>query len=173
MGSTHLVTIKGNRSMPSPIFHLSIPVKDLESTRDFYVRGLGCEVGRESTVAMTLNFRGHQIVAHVNPQSCVPQPAIYPRHFGLVCESETEWQEWRDRILQQGLTFFRQPKRRFPDTPLEHLTFFLEDPSHNLLEFKYYVNSEAIFGEREFTSIGDSHERDQTSHPPPRPSDHR
>jgi extradiol dioxygenase family protein len=44
---------------------------------------------------------------------------------------------------------------RFPGTPLEHHTFFLEDPSHNLLEFKHYVRESAIFGETEISTIGD------------------
>ena len=146
-------------TMNSSIFHLSFPVHDIESTKEFYVSGLGCGIGRQSAVAIMLDFHGHQIVAHVTDDLGPPQPSIYPRHFGLVCQSEEEWNEWRDRAQNNRLTFFREPHRRFSGTPLEHLTFFLKDPSHNLLEFKYYLNANAIFGEQSFSQIGDDHER--------------
>jgi len=145
--------------MSPSIFHLSIPVKDIDSTKEFYVQGLGCGVGRQSSVAITLNFHGHQLVAHVTEDLEPEQKSIYPRHFGLVCRTEEEWGGLRDRARTNRLKFFREPRRRFPDTPLEHLTFFLEDPSHNLLEFKYYLNANAVFGEQTFSQIGDAHER--------------
>ena len=145
--------------MASSTFHLSIPVKDIESTKKFYVEGLGCHLGRQSSLAVTLNFHGHQIVAHMTENLGPRQKGIYPRHFGLICRTEEEWNEVRDRAQTKNLTFFREPRRRFSDTPLEHSTFFLEDPSHNLLEFKYYLNENAIFGEETFSQIGDAHER--------------
>ena len=141
------------------IFHLSIPVRDIESTKEFYALGLGCEIGRESAVAITLDFHGHQIVAQITEDLGPPQPNIYPRHFGLVCQTEEEWIQWRDRAQKNRLTFFREPHRRFSGKPIEHLTFFLKDPSHNLLEFKFYLNASAIFGERGFSQIGNDHER--------------
>ena len=143
-------------------FHLSIPVRDIESTKEFYVLGLGCGVGRQSAVAITLDFHSHQVVAHVTKKLEAPQPSIYPRHFGLVCQSEEEWNMWLNRAQHNQLEFFREPRRRFPGTPLEHLTFFLKDPSHNLLEFKYYFNPNAIFGEQGFSQIGDNDERNST-----------
>lgn len=146
--------------MHTAIFHLSFPVRDIESTKEFYAVGLGCRVGRQSAVAIMLDFHGHQLVAHVTDDLGAPQPSIYPRHFGLVCQSEEEWNEWRDRAQNNQLPFFREPHRRFPGTPLEHLTFFLKDPSGNLLEFKFYLNANAIFGEQTFSQIGDDHEAD-------------
>jgi extradiol dioxygenase family protein len=145
--------------MNNSIFHLSIPVRDIESTKKFYVSGLGCRIGRQSAVAIMLDFHGHQIVAQVTEDLGPPQPNIYPRHFGLVCETEEEWNEWRDRAQKNGLAFFREPQRRFSGKPIEHLSFFLKDPSHNLLEFKFYLNANAIFGEQSFSQIGDDHER--------------
>ena len=148
--------------MNASIFHLSIPVRDIESTKEFYASGLGCRIGRQSAVAITLDFHGHQIVAHVTNVLEKPQPSIYPRHFGLVCQSEEEWSAWQNRAKNNRLEFFREPRRRFPGTPLEHLTFFLKDPSHNLLEFKYYFNPTAIFGERGFSEIGDVDEHNSS-----------
>jgi extradiol dioxygenase family protein len=145
--------------MNTSIFHLSFPVRDIASTRKFYVLGLGCKIGRQSTVAMILDFHGHQIVAQVTEDLGSPQSSIYPRHFGLVCQTEEEWTEWRDRAKKNQLTFFREPQRRFSGKPIEHLSFFLKDPSHNFLEFKFYLNANAIFGEQTFSQIGDEHER--------------
>jgi hypothetical protein len=34
---------------------------------------------------------------------------------------------------------------RFDDMPERHLTFFLKDPSNNILEFKFYPNSEMMY----------------------------
>jgi len=146
--------------MPRAIFHLAFPVRDLEETKQFYVGGLGCTLGRESGVAVTLELGGHQIIAQLSKQSPDPPQSIYPRHFGLVLESEQEWQRLADRAKAKNLKFFREPSRRYQGTRVEHRTFFLEDPSHNLLEFKYYTHSSAIFGERDFASVGDNPERD-------------
>ncbi len=145
--------------MTSPIFHLSFPVRDISSTKEFYVAGLGCRVGRQSAVAIMLDFQGHQLVAQVSEELGPHPKSIYPRHFGLVCATEEEWAQWRDRAKKNQLPFFREPQRRFTGKPIEHLSFFLQDPSHNLLEFKYYINADAIFGEQNFSEIGDVHER--------------
>lgn len=146
-------------TMNSSIFHLSFPVRDIESTKDFYVSGLGCRIGRHSTAALMLDFHGHQLVAQVTEDLGIPQSSIYPRHFGLVYQTEEEWNEWQDLARKNQLTFFREPQRRFSGKPIEHLSFFLQDPSYNLLEFKYYFNANAIFGEQNFSQIGDEHER--------------
>lgn len=138
------------------IFHLAFPVTDLDEAKRFYVDGLGCGLGRESSRALTLELRGHQLVAHLASQPPDPQKGIYPRHFGLVFTDEADWEALAERAKARGLTFYQEPRRRFPGTRIEHRTFFLEDPFHNLLEFKYYVHESAIFGEREYAEIGDT-----------------
>ncbi len=141
--------------MPA-LFHLAFPVRDLAAAKRFYVDGLGCALGRESSTAVTFGLAGHQLIAHLATESSVPQSGIYPRHFGLVLTLEEEWQALADCAKVQGLTFYQQPRRRFAGTRIEHLTFFLEDPSRNLLEFKHYLYESAIFGERDFTTVGDA-----------------
>ncbi|MBI4400588.1 MAG: VOC family protein [Nitrospirae bacterium] len=144
--------------MSKILFHLAFPVSDLESTKRFYVDGLGCELGRESDSAVTLGLRGHQLVAQLTSQTLERQKGIYPRHFGLVFTSEKDWQALADRAKAKGLKFYQEPRRRYVGTRIEHATFFLEDPSHNLLEFKHYKHESAIFGEREFAEVGDQDE---------------
>ena len=141
--------------MPA-LFHLAFPVRDLSAAKRFYVDGLGCVLGRESSTAVTFGFAGHQLIAHLATEGIVPQKGVYPRHFGLVLTMEAEWQALADRAKDNGLKFYQQPRRRFAGTRIEHLTFFLEDPSQNLLEFKHYLYESAIFGERYFTSVGDA-----------------
>jgi uncharacterized protein len=142
-------------SSQKTLFHLAFPVADIPQTKAFYADGLGCGVGRENAHSVILNLYGHQLVAHVTHELLTRQSGIYPRHFGLVFVVEQDWQALLDRAQQQRLNFHQQPKQRFVGLPLEHHTFFLEDPFHNLLEFKFYRYASAIFGEAEFAQIGD------------------
>ncbi len=142
--------------MNTTLFHLAFPVTDVEQTKAFYGEGLGCEVGRETRNSVILNLYGHQIVAHVSKDPLIPQNGIYPRHFGLVFTSETDWESLLERAQRKQLKFYQEPKRRFPGLPTEHRTFFLEDPFHNVLEFKYYCYPEAVFGCNEIAQIGDT-----------------
>lgn len=141
--------------MSQALFHLTFPVDDLERAKRFYVDSLGCTLGRESPTAVTFGLGGHQLVAHLTEQTPELQKGIYPRHFGLVFAMEEEWQALADRAQEKGLPFYQQPRRRFPGSRLEHATFFLQDPSDNLLEFKYYRYRSAIFGERHLHEVGD------------------
>lgn len=140
--------------MPT-LFHLAFPIANVAQAKQFYVDGLGCEVGRESANSIILNLFGHQLVGHVTPEPLVAQRGIYPRHFGLIFTDEQEWQALLERSQQQTLNFYQSPKVRFVDSPLEHRTFFLEDPFHNLLEFKSYRYASAIFGEVDLAQVGD------------------
>lgn len=142
-------------AMNKVLFHLAFPVTDLNEAKRFYVDGLGCGLGREAPFSLILDLHGNQIVAQLTDQPPESQKGIYPRHFGLVFTSKADWQTLVDRAKAKGLRFYQQPRLRFPGTKLEHATFFLEDPFHNLLEFKHYTHESAIFGEREDARVGD------------------
>jgi uncharacterized protein len=137
------------------IFHLAIPVSNIETAKEFYVGVLGCKLGRESESALILNFYGHQVVAHIAKTELKPQNGIYPRHFGLVFPALVQWEDLVARAKANRLKFYQEPRRRFLDKLTEHYTCFLEDPFYNLLEFKYYCHTEAIFGGRELSEVGD------------------
>ena len=143
------------------LFHMAFPVGDLETAKRFYIDGLGCSLGRESSAALTLGLGGHQMVAHLTTSALPPQKGIYPRHFGLVFTSEKDWQALADRAKEKGLRFYQSPRRRFAGTRLEHATFFLEDPFCNLLEFKFYKYETAIFGEQHLPQVGDAGEDEE------------
>ena len=140
------------------IFHLSFPVENIAQTKQFYVDGLGCERGREGKGSLILNLSGHQLVAHVVNEAIESQRGIYPRHFGITFLTFEAWENLLLRAKEKGLTFHQQPKHRFKGDRIEHRTFFLEDPFHNLLEFKYYEYPSAIFGELQYSKVGEPHE---------------
>lgn len=144
--------------MSNSLFHLAFPIHDVEATLRFYVDGLGCTVGRRTKQAVTLGLAGHQLVVHLVPKQPSKQKGIYPRHFGLIFLSQEEWQALANRATTEGLSFYQQPRVRFSGTRIEHRTFFLEDPSHNLLEFKHYTYESAIFGEQDHDQVGDTDE---------------
>ena len=137
------------------IFHLTIPINNIRQAKQFY-GDLGCKVGRENKSAVIFDFYGTQLVAHVTKETLTRPKGIYPRHLGLILPTKSDWQAICDRATAQALTFYQPPKLRFPQQQIEHYCFFLEDPFYNLLEFKYYLNSEVIFGGRESNLIGDT-----------------
>ena len=139
----------------SAIFHLAIPIDDVTTAKQFYADGLGCTIGRENKSAVIFDFFGTQLVGHITQKPLVKQSGIYPRHLGLILTEKKAWENLCDRAVKKDLTFYQQPKLRFPNQNLEHHTFFLEDPFYNLLEFKYYRNYSVIFGGRESSLIGD------------------
>lgn len=140
--------------MPKPLFHLAFPVHDLAAAKKFYL-ALGCRAGRASAFSAIFQLGDHQIVAQLIKEKPRRQRGIYPRHFGLIFGSLKEWQALERRARRRRLTFYQEPKLRFSGTPLEHRTFFLEDPSLNLLEFKFYSDPAAIFGKSRIKKIGD------------------
>lgn len=141
--------------METVLFHLAFPVTNLAQTKAFYIDGLGCEAGREGPASLILSLYGHQLVAHVTQDEMPPQRGIYPRHFGLVFTQAADWEALIERAQQQQLTFYQNPKVRFLDSALEHRTAFLQDPFDNLLEFKFYRHTSAIFGETQHGQVGE------------------
>ncbi|NJN71365.1 MAG: glyoxalase [Limnothrix sp. RL_2_0] len=137
------------------LFHLAIPITNIDQAMDFYAKALGCRVGRSNPGAIIFEFYGHQLVAHMTKIELQPQVGVYPRHFGMVFLDEQDWDMTLERAKKHHLTFRHQPRVRFPGMLTEHKTFFLEDPFYNLLEFKWYCHQEAIFSGTEITEIGD------------------
>jgi uncharacterized protein len=141
--------------MEQTLFHLAFPVHDLDEAIRFYVEGLGCKQGRRSKHSLILELGGNQIVAQLTEEMPSPQKGIYPRHFGLIFRDKKEWERLLERARSKKIKFYQEPKVRYPETPIEHRTFFLADPSHNLLEFKHYTLQSAIFGQENHSRVGD------------------
>ncbi|MFL2998091.1 MAG: VOC family protein [Candidatus Neomarinimicrobiota bacterium] len=132
-------------------FHLAFPVKDLEQTKIFYLNILGCSLGRESLKWVDFNLFGHQIVAHLSPEDCgsinrnqVDGDKIPARHFGVILNWDI-WENLIKSIKEKDIVFYIKPKIRFKNKKGEQGTFFVLDPSENVLEFKSFKNDSMVF----------------------------
>jgi extradiol dioxygenase family protein len=126
------------------LFHLAIPSADLAASRAFY-EALGCRMARSYDDRITLDFFGDQVVCHLDPAAIDPNPKMYPRHFGVTFRDEPEFVAVLERARKAGLRFFAEPALRFDGKRERHRTFFLIDPSNNLLEFKWYADPEMMY----------------------------
>ena len=126
------------------VFHLAIPCKDLDETAAFYEK-LGCQLARRYEDRVTFNFFGDQVVCHLCPDEIDTEPKMYPRHYGITFLEKQEYDETVEYAIRHNLPFFKEPMVRFEGRREEHLTFFLIDPSNNLLEFKYYHDESMVY----------------------------
>lgn len=133
-----------------PPFHLAFPIRDVESTRDFYVSLLGCRVGREAERWIDFDFYGHQISAHVSPPEAevatneVDGKRVPVRHFGVVLDWDA-WHALAERLRGAGVAFLIEPGVRFEGEVGEQATMFISDPSGNGLEFKAFRDPSCLF----------------------------
>jgi extradiol dioxygenase family protein len=129
---------------PRNVFHLAIPARDLDAAYAFYVAQLGCTLARRYDDRLTLDFFGDQLVCH-RSDDVAAAPTMYPRHFGVTFRDRAAFDALLHLARERGLPFFREPFARFEGRVEEHLTFFLVDPSNNLLEFKWYRDARMMY----------------------------
>jgi extradiol dioxygenase family protein len=127
------------------IFHLAVPCDDLDAAEAFYVDTLGFDRGRRHDEHVIFDFFGHQLVSHLSPEDTPDEPEMYPRHLGIVFEKEDNYEKMLNRVEDADVDFFEEPFRRLEGKSGEHRSFFIADPSNNLIEFKYYDNSGDIY----------------------------
>ena len=99
--------------MKDTLFHLAFPTYDMAATKRFYVDGLGCTLGRESSHAVTFGLAGHQLVAHLMTEPLPPQQGIYPHHFGLTFFFFFSWQKFLQHAHAKKWSVYQQPRVRF------------------------------------------------------------
>ena len=133
------------------LFHLAFPVNDLDAARAFYGGVLECEEARSSDRWVDFNLFGHQIVAHLVPESAgvrasnpVDHDDVPIPHFGVVFSME-QWQALADKLTAKGVKFIIEPKIRFAGEVGEQATMFFLDPSGNALEFKGFADFSRVF----------------------------
>jgi len=132
-------------------FHLAFPVLDLDDAEEFYVKVIGCSIGRRTPNSINFNFHGHQIVAHLvesirgsSADGQVDGKKVPPFHFGLVMEWD-DWNHFRDVLIQTNISFRIKPHIRYPGKVGEQATMFIDDPSGNALEFKSFRDDKNLF----------------------------
>ena len=132
-------------------FHLAFPVYDIKKSIDWYVSYLNCSVGRKSKRWVDFNFYGHQISAHLVDQknkkdkiNLVDGKKIPSRHFGIILEMN-DWKNLVTYLNEKKVKYVIKPNIRFKGQTGEQATFFIKDPSNNVLEFKAFQNDNKIF----------------------------
>ena len=131
-------------------FHLAFPVDDLERTRAFYTKILGCTEGRSSDRWIDFDMYGHQVVAHLVDEldqvatNAVDGDDVPSSHFGVILEME-QWNQLADILVKLGIEFIIEPHIRFKGESGEQATMFFLDPCGNALEFKAFRSDDMIF----------------------------
>lgn len=133
------------------LFHLAFPVRNLEETRKFYGGVLGCQEGRCSDEWIDFNLFGHQIVAHLSPESAgfshrneVDEDNVPVPHFGIILSMDN-FRIFAEHLRNNQVSFIIEPKIRFQGEIGEQATMFFLDPSGNALEFKAFSDPSSIF----------------------------
>ena len=136
----------------SRIFHLAIPVMDIEESKEFYCNFLGCDSGNsEEGKWIDINFWGNELTLHQaghhleSIRHDVDMGAVCVPHFGAHLE-ENDFQNLKQKILKsEKYNYLDDPYRRFKGDYREQETFFIKDPSGNILEIKTMMNPESLF----------------------------
>ena len=129
--------------MTRPIFHLSVPVRDLEEAVVFYTTTLGAQIGRRTgTFADALLF-GAQVTLQNDPAG-VSDPMPRTRHFGATLPWD-EWETVTARLVGSDLVVEAQTVS-FPGEPIEQGKMMIQDPSGNLIEIKAYRHPDQVLG---------------------------
>jgi extradiol dioxygenase family protein len=129
------------------VFHLAIPVYDLDASQEFYVGALGCKLARRYADRVTLDFFGDQLVCHLvdEPAEKPETLVLYPRHFGVTFREGRDFDALHSLCVQRKIEFFSDVSVRFEGMAEAHRTFVLRDPSDNLIEFKHYVDPRMMY----------------------------
>ena len=127
------------------IFHLSIPVADLDEARQFYEQTLGGRPGRIEKDWADILIWGHQVTLKHRPDEVLGPDSQGTRHFGVVLP----WNEWTalaERLEASGCTLLAPAKVTNEATRRGQAKLYLEDPSHNVIELKAYRDFAYVLG---------------------------
>jgi hypothetical protein len=132
-------------------FHYAFKVKDIISTRKFYIETLGCEEGRSTESWIDFNFFGNQLSAHISDHfpaldycGKVDGISVPIPHFGCLLEL-TEFERIQKRLESEEIEFVIKPYKRYEGKVGEQLTMFVFDFSGNSIEFKSYSDESEVF----------------------------
>lgn len=125
-----------------PILHLSIPVRDVDEAREFYVRVLGCEAARTRSDFTDVWFYGMQVTLQDRPEEVAAAPARGCRHFGVTLARD-EFDAMVSRLRGQGVEWLSPVSTDDEGLPTEQTKGKIADPSGNVIELKTYRDVEA------------------------------
>ena len=134
-----------------PAFHYAFKIKDIQSTRDFYVDILGCKEGRSTEQWIDFDFFGHQLSAHISTNiphldycGLVDAVSVPIPHFGCLLNEE-QFKTVEEKLKAANIKFIAAPQVRHGGKPCQQLTMFVLDFSNNALEFKAFKDEGEVF----------------------------
>lgn len=122
-----------------PTFHLSIGVRSMEASVDFFVRVLRARVQHRDPLGyLNVDFYGTQITLKSNP-SVVPELPDF--HFGMNL-SLPEFELLANNIQREANgAIVMSPTVVEPNTKMERRKMYVKCPTGYLIEIKGYKNS--------------------------------
>lgn len=132
-------------------FHYAFKVKDIDSTRKFYIDILGCKEGRSTESWIDFNFFDNQLSAHVSDNfpkldycGKVDGISVPIPHFGCLLEN-SEFKKIQENLELEKIEFVVEPQLRYKGKVGEQMTMFVFDFSGNPLEFKSFSDNNEVF----------------------------
>ncbi len=131
-------------------FHLSLPCKDIQKTKKFYIQELGFEIGRSSYAWFDVNIYENQITFTIDEQAKIStnnydfEDVKLPSfHFGVIVNDRI----WNDLYSKyNGKEYFVMASKPFLlQKKGEHKSFFIKDPNGYFIEFKNFTEFTQIF----------------------------
>lgn len=132
------------------VFHLALPCKNIEATKEFYTNILGATQGRKADKWTDINLYGNQLTFteagtfSFDFKNYKLGNNILPSfHFGVII-SVDEWDKLYTKLFKSNqevtteVTFMQNKIG-------EHLSFFITDPNGYMIEFKSFKNHKEVF----------------------------
>lgn len=131
-------------------FHLALPCRNLEETKEFYRDTIKAGLGRSTEKWLDVDLFGNQLTftqagdftfdfKHYKLDDYV-LPSF---HFGVIVPMDI-WGELYSRLFQMDLEVTTEATF-MEGKPGEHLSFFVQDPNGYLLEFKSFKDPKTVF----------------------------
>lgn len=134
-------------------FHFAFKVKDIHSTRKFYIEILGCKEGRSTESWIDFDFFGNQLSAHLSDKfpeldycGKVDGISVPIPHFGCLL-TKNEFKTIQNKLESGKINFVVKPHKRYEGKVGEQMTMFVFDYSGNPIEFKSFSNDNEVFSE--------------------------
>ena len=124
-----------------PILHLSIPVRDLDEAREFYVHTLGCQPARARAGFTDVWFYGMQVTLQDRPREAAPAGGG-SRHFGVTL-GRVDFEAMVARLGSHGVDWVVPVSTDDTGLPTEQTKGKIADPSGNVIELKTYRDVDA------------------------------
>ena len=133
-------------------FHFAIPVASIAESKKFYCDFMGCQAGNaEEGKWQDINFWDNELTLHqahdVLPREShdVDMGKVCVPHFGVHLSRE-DFDALKAKIeASSKYDYYDKPYLRFKGDDREQETFFIADPSGNILEIKTMFNPQSLW----------------------------